>query len=284
MAVQKNGGRLISSVLVGLVALLGSAGRGFPFSSKSDLREQTAPSQIVSATATANATAVVNSKNSEALPPFTPTGELQTRLPASNQKKPGKESTSVLPPGVSFVTPTREFYAVVPTFAPIVGLPPSNEWTTYTNKEFGFSFEHPSNWFIEATEKSPQSVSKGYGLIVRNYRDYPTKEDKTIEQLKIDIEVMPLPDSTNNLSEWVRHRFDPKVIDNDASFSATPVEHFKIDGIPAVRWIEKAQMIPQGAVIIGMIKDQRLYFFWAYPATSKYVSTLDQIVSSLRLP
>jgi hypothetical protein len=218
-------------------------------------------------------------------PPGTPTGELPTPLPTLSKDQLHNAPTAEYPPDVPTLEPIPDIDAVAPTFAPIIGLPPSDEWITYTNKEFGFSFEYPSNWIIEATVKSKNSVIPGYGLIVRNYEDLPTKEDKTIEQLKIDIGAgRTLPDSIPDLTAWAVQHLDSKVIGSESIFSATPIENLVIDGVPAVRWTQTAEMIPQGNVIVGLVKDNKLYVFSAYPATSKYISTFDRIVSSFQVP
>lgn len=77
---------------------------------------------------------------------------------------------------------------------------------------------------------------------------------------------------------------DPKLIGAQTKFSMSPAEKIEIDGVPAVRWNQTGDMIPQGSITVGVIKEGRLYVMTAYPATSRYIAVFDQIVSSLEFP
>lgn len=215
-------------------------------------------------------------------PPPTATGEF-IRRPTLDVTQAKKLPTSVVPPDVPTLEPEVDIDAVAPTFESVVAVAPSGEWATYTDPNFGFSFQYPSNWYVEAPKKSKQVV-KRVSIIVRNYEEVATKGDKTIEQLKIDIDVDPLPDSIPNLEAWTAQIRDPNIRGSESSSSMTPVENIEIDGIPAVRWRQTAQMIPQGSITVGVVKDSRIYVIWCYPTTSKYISTFDQLISGFRLP
>jgi|GEM_PF-5497303 hypothetical protein len=216
-------------------------------------------------------------------PPGTPTGEMPTPLPTLSKDQLHKAPTAEYPPDVPTLEPTQDIGAVAATLEPVVANAPSDKWVTYTDPNFGFSFQYPSNWYVEAPEKSKNEI-KRVSIVVRNYVEGARKGDKTTEQLKIDIDVDPLPDSTPNLETWAAQLRDPKTIGPESNFTLNPVENIQIDGMPAVRWTETAEMIPQGSIIVGVIKEGRIYVLTGYPATSKYLATFDQILSSLRLP
>lgn len=190
--------------------------------------------------------------------------------------------TGVVPPDVPTLEPTKEIDSVVPTFAPLNVVVPSEEWITYEDLILGFSFEYPKNWHIDG----PERMKKGnrVSITVRNYDDVMTKEDKTADQLKIDITALDLPDSISSLDDWVAKYRDPNIVGLDSSVSLTPVENVEINGVPAVRWTQTAEMIPQGNLVVGFVKDKKLYVISGYPATSKYVSAFDRLIYSFRLP
>ncbi len=215
-------------------------------------------------------------------PPGTPTGELPTRLPTLSREQLDELPTAVVPPDVPTLEPTKDIDSVAPTLAPIIGLAPGEEWVTYKDSSLGFSFEYPQNWHIDGPEK----MNKGsrVSITVRNYDDVMTKADKTVDQLKIDIEARDLPDSMSNLDDWVSKYRDPNIAGLESSFSLTPIKNLEVNGVPGVRWVQTAEMIPQGNVIVGFVKGKKLYVLSAYPATSKYVSTFDRIIASFQFP
>lgn len=215
-------------------------------------------------------------------PPGTPTGEPPPRLPTPDRTRLMRAPTGVVPPDVPTLEPTKEIDSVVPTFAPLNAVAPSGEWITYKDLNLGFSFDYPKNWHVDGPEK----MNKGnrVSITVRNYDDVMTKEDKTVDQLKIDIEALDLPDSMSTLDDWVTKYRDPNIVGLESSVSLTPIEMLEVNGVPAVRWIQTAEMIPQGNIIVGFVKDNKLYVISGYPATSNYISTFDRLISSFRLP
>lgn len=215
-------------------------------------------------------------------PPGTPTGEPPPRLPIPDRTQLMRAPTGVVPADVPTLEPIEEIDSVPPTFAPLNAVAPSDKWVTYEDSNLGFSFEYPQNWVLDG----PERMKKGnrVSITVRNYDDVMTKGDKTVEQLKIDISVLDLPEPMSNLNDWVTKYRDPNVAGLDAAVSLTPIENMNINGVPAVRWIQTAPMIPQGNIIVGFVKDKKLGVVSAYPATSKYVSALDRIISSFQLP
>lgn len=213
-------------------------------------------------------------------------GTLKRMAQDSNQPPPRlstptlQKVTLTIPPLALQPTRVADF---IPTLEPVVGLGPGTEWMTYVEPNFGFSFRYPNNWHIDAPKKRRAAV-KRISIIVQNYKDVVTKGDKTIEQLKIDLDVLPLPRSIPDLRAWSAQMRDPKLIGAQAKFSISPLEKIEIDSVPAVRWIQTGDMIPQGSITVGAIKDERLYVMTAYPATSRYIAVFDQIVSSLVFP
>jgi len=215
-------------------------------------------------------------------PPGTPTGELPTRLSTLSREQLDKLPTAVVPPDVPTLEPTKDIDSVAPTLAPINAVAPSDKWVTYNDPNLGFSFEYPQNWHIDG----PERMNKGnqVSITVRNYDDVMTKAGKTVDQLKIDIDARDLPDSMSNLDDWVSKYRDPNIAGSESSFSLTPIESLEVNGVPGVRWMQTAEMIPQGNIIVGFVKGKKLYVLSAYPAASKYVSAFDRIIASFQFP
>jgi hypothetical protein len=198
-------------------------------------------------------------------------GKLPTRALAPGETPP---STDPRNPNVTYVAPT------IPSVNPVT---PSDTWITYTDPNFGFSFQYPSNWHIDAPMKplSP-SLGGGIGITIQNYDEVIQKGDKTPDQLKIEIGISPVPAQYTTLDDWVAQEKQATASEPDISYSS--VEHLLVDNTSAIRWTVRAPMMPQGQIRVAFQKGQRLYTIDTYPATSKQLSALDRIVSSFQIP
>ncbi len=190
---------------------------------------------------------------------------------------PAPTSTSA----IQHVPPTRTptpVLAAMPTLDPVT---PDTDWKTYTDPDFHFSFQYPSNWQVE-TPKGPRSPNapEGMDITIRNYTEVETKGDKTTDQLKIEVSLSPMPSTT--LEDWFAEQKGQAV--SGSGITYMPEEHIIVNGVPAIRWMVKAPMVPQGNQLVALNKGIWHYQLSAYPATSKYISVFDRVVNSLEIP
>lgn len=240
------------------------------------------PKPVAGAPPIAQATATIDYEQGPPPPP-PPTGTVIWSLPTPDPLQLENAPVAPLPPD----HPTPELIIEPETtplvFPPVNAVPPSGEYKTYTDPVLGFSFEYPDNWHLLQSPSSELRNGKGFVITIQNYDIVDQKGDKTSEQLKIEFAVTA-QDQFSSLEEWIDSSRKSIQAASDPGYSLTSIERMEIAGVPAVRWTLTAPMSPQGAVVVGFRKDERTYILWTYPATSKYIASLDEIVSSIKFP
>jgi hypothetical protein len=219
------------------------------------------------------------------IPP--PTGPIPPKAPTFDINQLYTLPTRALAPGETPpITDPRnpKVTYVAPTIAPLIILTPSTEWTTYRDPNLGFSFQYPSNWHIDAPAGlTPSEVAaKGTYIIIENYVvNGLTKGGVPEDALKIDIAITPEFAQYGNLDIWysdfLKNSQDP---DHPIPASQLPsVKHLVINNVPAIRWTG-----PLEGTHAALGKGKWLYVITAYPTNSRYLSTFDQIISTIQIP
>lgn len=200
-------------------------------------------------------------------PPPPPTGPLPPRAPTfdvSQLKPPPPPPTIVLD------------LSKIPTLPRPNPVTPAPEWATYRSPQYGFSFQYPANWYVEE------------GAIT-NYdsRNLETKGLPTPDELRILFGRREELTKYGTLDNWVaqqKQQYDSAIFNGVPEFSYSSVEHLTLNNVPAIRWTVKGYMTPEGIIQVALANGGWLFFFDAYPATSKYIPVFDRIVASFRIP
>ncbi|MBI4673531.1 MAG: hypothetical protein HY741_17905 [Chloroflexi bacterium] len=213
------------------------------------------------------------------IPPGTPTGLRPTRLPPFDTRQLDSQKTPVggVDPGDEADTSLAA--ESVPTVAPLKIKDPSSTWKKYRDSDIGFSFSYPQNWNLDAPngEKAPKAP-EGTDVILQNFDDVDTGGTVSTDQIKIELVVQAVPDSTS-LTDWVAEQ---QKIYTDAGISYSLPDKIVVDKIPAVRWKISPPLAPEGIVEVVVVKGKWLYTITAYPAASSQISTFDKIIKTLK--
>ncbi len=204
--------------------------------------------------------------------PGTPTGSRPTRPPTFDPRQLG------LPPTMATSVPAP--LESIPTLSRPKPVTPASTWQTYRDPKFGFSFQYPANWKVDApTGPSSSNTPVGTDIIVRNFEYTDYKGPMPSDLLKIEITLLPELDQYGTLDNWVSRRplFAP-----ETTFGSR--ETVSVNGIRALRWAAKGPTVAEGASVVAMGKGTWVYFFVAFPATSTHIATFDRLVSSFQVP
>jgi hypothetical protein len=94
---------------------------------------------------------------------------------------------------------------------------PEGGWKTYTNTQYGFSFEYPLTFDTESCGKLTVTQSA--------------------QQLKINDDGGTIFITVTPVNGMSLERYAEGLVDKNGYLPLTPVDHFRIDDIPAVRFI-----------------------------------------------
>lgn len=212
-------------------------------------------------------------------PPGTPTGGVPTAFPPFDVGRLSALKTPVggIDPGDEADTslaPESE-----PTLAPLNVKTPSTAWKTYTDTKIGFSFGYPQNWnlYPPSADKAAQAP-EGTDVILQNFDDVETRGAASSEQLKVELVVRVIPDSTS-LTEWVAKQQQISA-EEEISYS-TPVE-IQVDNVPGIRWLLTSPYSAEPIEQVVVQKGSWRYSITAYPASSSQLEVFDKIINTLK--
>lgn len=214
------------------------------------------------------------------LPP-TPTGVTEQRgvgsLPTPAVPIPTSTPVTPVPTQSSQPLATPRPLPLIPTR---VGQPPAPTWNVYTDPNFGFSFRYPANWTVDVpTTHVSELPSHGYGVGIWNYNNVPVKRRFNPGEVKVDITILPELNAYGSLDEWVTERqlFAPGTEYSD-------MRSVEINGLEGLRWVARGPTVPEGAMVVALGKDNRIYRFDVVPANTQHISAVEKIIQSFRIP
>lgn len=159
------------------------------------------------------------------------------------------------------------------------GQPPKNEMASYKDPNFGFSFTYPSNWQVDAPGKTAHTRLPAYGYIVTifNFNNVVVKRDSNSDEIKIDVWLFPKPENYNTLEAWAASRtsFGLDVIYSE-------FERFFVGEEQFITWTATGPTVPQGTRLYALERPTSIFNVVAYPSTSLYISSVDELVKSLK--
>jgi hypothetical protein len=165
---------------------------------------------------------------------------------------------------------------VIPTR---VGELPSAEKSSYRDPNFGFSFTYPSNWQVELPPQAAYSKipEHGYLVTIRNFNDVVAKRDFHPDEIKVDMWLFPKPKGYSTLESWIATQvlFAPET-------TYSELERFPVEDRQILTWIATGPTVPQGARLYAFEQQNSLHLIVGYPSTSSYISSLDELIMSLK--
>lgn len=200
--------------------------------------------------------------------------------PALNSGTPEKQTPS--PQLTSLATKVGETQVIVAdTLTPITDIPseqypaPSGEWSTYTNQDLHYSFEYPSNWFIEL---EPGSTT----IYLHNFSPgfMPKGE---LDPNRIKIIISHPKDGLNDYPSLEAYLSDPK-------HAAPPdelIEPQKLETLAngyQVAWQKRTAAQSNGGVLgVYITNGKEIYTLGAFSLNSRFLNVVDRVVSSFKI-
>ncbi|MBN1427710.1 MAG: hypothetical protein JXB07_04940 [Anaerolineae bacterium] len=152
-------------------------------------------------------------------------------------------------------------------------LTPSGEWTTYTDPNFGYSFEYPSNWFVS---------NNGSSTVVNNLSPgMPPKDTSS----RLNIWIGPEEDFANYgslescLAAYLaepEHAVPPDWIISQTSRTLP-------SGYEVLEMKQKGEFTP-GALIIFLTNGTQLYEMHVVDMRSHHIAVAEHVVNSFIIP
>lgn len=212
-------------------------------------------------------------------PPTPPPGISPAPLPTLDPSRVTWVPTRTPVPGTATPTLTP---IVIPTQPPWNVMTPSATWRTYTDPTFSFSFDYPSNWYLDApTGPRSPGLPEGTNLQIRNFDLGMRKGVIPPDVLGVEIALLPELAQYGTLENWIVQRGQSNP---DATYS--PLQEITVNGIRAFRWTVTQPAVPTNQTSIAVIlgKGKWIYRIGAYPATSTQIGVFERVVSSFRVP
>lgn len=201
-------------------------------------------------------------------------------------------------PAISFPpsTPTAGVLPAVATLVPLGALPtlgalysvePSERHVRYQDPNLGFSFEYPANWYLEGDSPKTAVQMAMYGAFatVRSYVVIGMVKGGGVPEraFKMEVTVSSHFAQYGTIENWFKHHAGNLGIRPETALeSAFPnLERFQVDGVPAIRLRTKNF---DGGDLVAFGSGDWLYVIAAYPGTSVYISTFDEIIATFHMP
>ncbi len=162
----------------------------------------------------------------------------------------------------------------MPTLAPPTVLTPDTTKRVYRDPDFGFTFEYPANWWIDAPNLPCRPVPlKGTDVQVRNFTPF-LKGAGNLEIFKIEVTVTNDFAGHGTIEEWLA-----RAGKQDVSLSRAQTQALTVSGLPAVRLTWE-----NGAETIAFGKGQWLYRITGFWSTNQYCATFEDFLKSFKVP
>ena len=155
----------------------------------------------------------------------------------------------------------------VPSASPVSTL-------TYTDPTYGYSFEYPADWFLDASPDPPGA--QGGGPTVATWDVIHGPSPGANLSMKVDFSTISNPENLTT-DQWVARR---RVAEGDTLIST---EVSSLGGERAVRQEWMLEVHGMRLTSIAVANGQFMYEIHAFwPPESKLVSRLDEILASFR--
>lgn len=152
------------------------------------------------------------------------------------------------------------------------------DWTRYEDPNFNFAFSYPANWLILSPEglRTTKIPSHGYLITIQNFENVVSKIGMKPNELKVDLWLFPKTDTFTSLEDWVSSR---ELFATGTSYSE--FSDLSESGKVAITWTATGPLIPQGAKLIALEQQERIFLLVAYPASSEFSWILDNMLQDL---
>ncbi len=213
-------------------------------------------------------------------PPPPPTGSPPARIPADATIVGVRSTSTPDPKAAATVTPTP---IVIPTQPPWNIVTPSATWTTYRDPNFGFSFQYPANWHLDAPlgPRLPP-LPEGLSLVIRNFdtglRKGPAPADAIAIQIDLLAELVPV----GTVDKWLAQEKQKVAAYPEVSYSAE--ERLTVNNLTALRYTITSPSAPQGRLQVAMGNGRWIYLITTDSPKSPNIATFNQVVASFQAP
>lgn len=190
---------------------------------------------------------------------------------------------TVTPTAIATPQPTSTEAAVLSTQLATAEIsnsqPPKNEMASYRDANFGFSFTHPANWAVDSPAKKDYGniPEHGYIVSIRNFNNVVAKRDLNLDEIKIDVWLFPKPENYSTLEAWITTQtlFAPET-------TYSKLDRLSVGDKQIITWTATGPTLPQGARLYALEQHKSIYLVVGYPSTSLYISSMDELVKSLK--
>ena len=212
-------------------------------------------------------------------PPPTATGEF-VRRPTPDVTQAKTLPTSVVPADVPTLEPEPTEEGVVSTPEPLAVISPSGERSTYTDTKHAFSFDYPSNWYLNSVEQLDSNGFQKVNVQIWNY-DASDKTEISSTQLRIEIRVLPLPFQNDTSTEWIE-QYQKDFAKMGIVFS--DVKKQNVGSIEGIRWIAtNYPAAPEPTIELFLFHEDSFYRINAFPAASEYLEIFEQVLATFKI-
>jgi hypothetical protein len=156
---------------------------------------------------------------------------------------------------------------------------PGDTLTSYRDATFGFSFDYPTNWILDApTEKIDQPLVP-YEVFLTNFNPEMQIKNNPPDGsfVSIHIVVYSKPSGDESMERWLRFSYHP-----DTQFTA--LEPMTGQKVTMQRWIATGPTLPYELVIVTLNNGANVYSISYGPAKTKYSETVEKVISSFVAP
>jgi len=156
---------------------------------------------------------------------------------------------------------------------------PSDTLTSYRDATFGFSFDYPTNWILDApTEKIDQPLVP-YEVFLTNFNPEMQIKNNPPDGSFVSIHIVVSGKSNvdESMERWVRSGYHP-----DTQFTA--LEPMTGQKVTMQRWIATGPTLPYELVIVTLNNGANVYSISYGPAKTKYSETVEKVISSFVAP